>query len=71
MEVTVANPTPASRRIEYYAEFTHNNITYNCEFYRDGTRQIFKHSEKPTRRVKGNPFINNTLDEMFKDKVIV
>lgn len=63
MTITKANPTPASQKLAYYVEFDYNNHSYSCEFYRDGTRQIFVQRPYPNRarKFRGTPQMNNYL----------
>jgi len=65
IEITVSNPTPNSPRIVYYMEFVFNGIDHNCEFYRDGTRQIGKFANNKSRVIKGTVELNTLLNEAY------
>lgn len=72
MVITKSNATPASQRLAYYVEFTFNERPYNCEFYRDGSRQIFAILPYPlgSRRFKGSPQMNEVMDKIAQENYL-
>ena len=65
MNIRISNPTPNSMRLRYYVEFDYNDRPYSCEYYRDGSRQIFFHDRNSNgaRKFIGTPKMNETLDQ--------
>jgi len=62
IDITISNPTPNSPKIAYYMEFVFGGIDHNCEFYRDGSRQIGKFANNKSRVIKGTVELNTILD---------